>query len=647
MWTVQLFATERSVRLRDQASDTKKSRNNFPEEQESRTKVVDDLLETSFGASNTRATTAAAMLNISRSVIYEVPCTCASLRCYTAGPSRAASTRASSGGGSFGLKASNDARSHGRTAQTSSKKLARVLKPQSPRRREFGAPLRQDDPPSFARERPASSASGYVPPAAFQPSNKTVDIHAFQDYSILGSLKTALAHYFGESSVPKPSAIQALSLQHFVGSAKAPLNIKPGQRAEPHQVLLGAETGSGKTLAYLLPALHFLKKTDKVSTPAEVIEGPIDAPRTAVRPRALILCPTHELARQITGTAKALSHDVKLRVRGLSSTASGMHDLLRNAELTGDSRIDVLVGTGRSILRSLDRGELAAEAVEWIVIDEADVLLGSEFAEETSRILAAPTTSSAGRTPSIILSTATIPPALVDYLKTHYPNMHKVLSPALHRLPSKLSTRFVPWSGSGNKLADVAHEVKRVIAADARDSAVQNSDEEKSRLLIFCNAASKVKSLEKVLLDKGIPCVAMTGEADERKRGSNGALDAFLVSPGNAKTHDITTASHSRKTPRVLITTSLLSRGLDFAPNVKHVFLLDTPRDVLDFVHRAGRTGRAGRAGDVTIFGNGSRGAFSGGTSAAGANKQNISQWQSSTKLGQELQLVIGRRSFA
>lgn len=434
-------------------------------------------------------------------------------------------------------------------------------------------------------------------------------------------------------------------------------------------MLLGAETGSGKTLAYLLPILHFLKKTDKAArepaipraAPSGSIPGfddpecpPAEAPRTAIRPRALILCPTHELARQITATAKALSHDVKLRVRGLSSTANGISDLIRNAELNGDASVDVLVGTGRSILRSIERGEISATAIEWIAIDEADVLLGTEFAEETSQILAAPAkhATQVDRTPSIILSTATIPPSLVDYLQTHYPKMQKVLSPALHRLPSKLATRFVPWSGSGNKLADVAHEVKRVFAADAREIADSpaNSDGDKSRLLIFCNAASKVKSLEKVLVDKGIPCVAMTGEADERKRGSNGALDAFLVAPGQAKAQSSQTGStgaHSRKTPRVLITTSLLSRGLDFAPNVKHVFLLDTPRDVLDFVHRAGRTGRAGRAGDVTIFGNGSRGAFSGGTSAAGANRQNISQWQSSTKLGQELQRVIGRRSFA
>ena len=55
--------------------------------------------------------------------------------------------------------------------------------------------------------------------------------------------------------------------------------------------------------------------------------------------------------------------------------------------------------------------------------------------------------------------------------------------------------------------------------------------------------------------------------------------------------------------PHVLITTSLLSRGLDFTPDVKHVFVVDAPRNNIDLLHRAGRTARAGLQGTVVIFG--------------------------------------------
>jgi ATP-dependent RNA helicase MRH4 len=54
-----------------------------------------------------------------------------------------------------------------------------------------------------------------------------------------------------------------------------------------------------------------------------------------------------------------------------------------------------------------------------------------------------------------------------------------------------------------------------------------------------------------------------------------------------------------------MITTSLLSRGLDFDPSIKHVFIVDEPRNMIDFLHRAGRSGRAGQTGRVVIFGKG------------------------------------------
>jgi ATP-dependent RNA helicase MRH4 len=77
------------------------------------------------------------------------------------------------------------------------------------------------------------------------------------------------------------------------------------------EFLLASETGSGKSIAYLLPMLQALK----ISEARRVAEGatPI-ASKRGLNPRALILAPTHELARQLSLFAKALLHDVKLRV---------------------------------------------------------------------------------------------------------------------------------------------------------------------------------------------------------------------------------------------------------------------------------------------------------------------------------------------
>ena len=62
-------------------------------------------------------------------------------------------------------------------------------------------------------------------------------------------------------------------------------------------------------------------------------------------------------------------------------------------------------------------------------------------------------------------------------------------------------------------------------------------------------------------------------------------------------------AARDRDGDGALGTTSLLSRGLDFDPTVQHVFIADTPRNMIDFIHRAGRAGRMGNQGKVVVFG--------------------------------------------
>lgn len=182
-----------------------------------------------------------------------------------------------------------------------------------------------------------------------------------------------------------------------------------------------------------------------------------------------------------------------------------------------------------------------------------------------------------------------------------------------------------------------------MVAADAAERRMiedtQGGRPTKAKMLIFCNAPYKVKQLQKVLADKGVPNHAISGDADERVRGSNGVLDQFLLKPGQPEA----TSAGDDKSPRVLITTSLLSRGLDFAPSVKHVLLIDEPRDILDFMHRAGRTGRAGQQGTVTIFGSGASGNY--GRTVAQA--EGLKRWKSGTKLGKELRQISKKKEFA
>ena len=182
--------------------------------------------------------------------------------------------------------------------------------------------------------------------------------------------------------------------------------------------------------------------------------------------------------------------------------------------------------------------------------------------------------------------------------------MTRLASPHLHRLPASLKTEHVSWTG-GNKDADVERRLRRVWADDAQAGA------RLSKVLVFCNKGTRVEALGRALQDKGIANVALTRAGEARKRGSNHHLDGFLrLRDADADSNASPTSTAAggalpdvKEVPHVMITTSLLSRGLDFAPDVRHVFIVDEPRNMVDFLHRAGRAGRAGAAGKVVVFG--------------------------------------------
>jgi ATP-dependent RNA helicase MRH4, mitochondrial len=202
---------------------------------------------------------------------------------------------------------------------------------------------------------------------------------------------------------------------------------------------------------------------------------------------------------------------------------------------------------------------------------------------------------------------ATIPLSLSAYISARHPRMTYLTSPNLHKLPRRLKVEHVKWT-SGNHNSDVEMKLRSIWSS---------ADSSGGKVLIFANKNSKVEELGEWLAQKGIRNVAVTSQSAIRKYGSNKHIAGFLNAPAQPPTSlepkpeieaqtaevlPVSTTSQSSSEPKVLITTSLLSRGLDFSPSIAHVFILDSPRNMVDFLHRAGRTARAGRAGNVVLF---------------------------------------------
>ncbi|WFD36984.1 RNA helicase [Malassezia cuniculi] len=400
----------------------------------------------------------------------------------------------------------------------------------------------------------------------------------------------------------RPTTPQAHALAHmFVGGW--------GARPEPSATLIAAETGSGKTLAYLLPVLQKLHDTKALT---EHVDRKYAANgRHKLMPRAIVLAPTHELARQITGVAKALSHhpEHKLRVACTSTPGFEEHierDLARLSDSGGPpASPDVLVATpGRLVELCIDaKPPSDMEAPQWrplslrnlqsVVIDEADTLLDKGFGPTTHALLDA---IAPGRVRvDVIFVSATIPKTLTEYLEGRFPTRATLASPQLHTLPEKLRATFVD-PGSDRNLA-VLREILRIFTTPGS---------EHDQILIFRDRRGGVESLTSYLRERNVDVVSLTGDADKRSTRTNADLSRFLVDPRKANRPE-------EGGPRVLVTTSLLSRGLDFGPYVKHVLLPDAGREgtrsahsannnALELLHRAGRSARAGRSGQVVIF---------------------------------------------
>lgn len=222
--------------------------------------------------------------------------------------------------------------------------------------------------------------------------------------------------------------------------------------------------------------------------------------------------------------------------------------------------------------------------------------------------------------PRAIFATATVPETLTRFLQQRHPETVRLITPNLHKLPHNLSVARVAWSG-GNWRADVLMEIRRAFVEDARDG------NEHSQVLIFVNKTSRAEDLNEYLTEKGFGNLLMTSESATRKRGTNKHVSDFLVNP-REQLQGLIEAKHDPKLhlpvktspkaignrvdvdapdpvlseQRVMVTTGVLSRGLDFSPNVSTILMVDEPTTAVDFIHRAGRAGRAGNMGRVVIF---------------------------------------------
>ncbi|KAI1203471.1 P-loop containing nucleoside triphosphate hydrolase protein [Nemania serpens] len=327
-----------------------------------------------------------------------------------------------------------------------------------------------------------------------------------------------------------------------------------------------AQTGSGKTAAYLIPILnHLMGKAKKLAAYRPSPQDADKGMRVRAEPLVVIVVPSRELAVQIFNEARKFCYRTMLRpcvVYGGGPLRAQIENVQRGC--------DVLIGSPGRLIDLMERGDvLSFRKVKYMVIDEADEMLHTDWEEEFTKILGGGEQEEGNV--KYMLFSATFPTAIRKLAKTHLAENYVRIR--VGRIGStheniKQDIIFVEPSMKKTALFDLIASL------------------EPARTIIFVNSKRTADELDDFLFNKELPCTSM--HADRTQREREDAMRAFR-----------------KGTTPLFITTGVTARGIDVR-NVMHVINYDLPSmehgGIQEYIHRIGRTGRIGHHGLATSF---------------------------------------------
>jgi ATP-independent RNA helicase DbpA len=293
-----------------------------------------------------------------------------------------------------------------------------------------------------------------------------------------------------------------------------------------------AQTGSGKTAAFALAVLANLNPR-----------------RFAVQ--ALVLCPTRELADQVSTELRRLARaQDNIKVVTL---CGGVPLRMQTASLEHGAHI--VVGTPGRIMDHLERATLDLSALNTLVLDEADRMLDMGFLDDIATVV-----RQCPAQRQTLLFSATYPEGIDKIARQFLREPHRIQVQA--QVDSSLIEQRFYEVTRANRLQTVAQLLSHFRPIST---------------LAFCNTKQRCKELLELLQAQGFSALALYGELEQRER-------------------DQVLAQFANRSCSVLVATDVASRGLDIT-QLEAVINVDISPDAEVHVHRIGRTGRAGEKG--------------------------------------------------
>lgn len=297
-------------------------------------------------------------------------------------------------------------------------------------------------------------------------------------------------------------------------------------------VVVKSPTGSGKTAAFAIPLCETVAWEENA-------------------PQGLILEPTRELAVQVQEEIFHIGRKKRLKVPAVFGGFP-----IDKQILTLKQKSHLVVGTPGRLMDHIRRGSIKLAKVDFLVIDEADLMLDMGFLEDVKEIL-----SYLPETVKISLFSATLKPGIQKLVEAYIKNPVSIMIEAEEE--NRLSIEQIVYR------TETEHKYQDFIRV-----LIQENPES---CMIFCGTREMVNVLFQKMRRNRIFCGMIHGELDQRERLKT--IEAFR-----------------RGGFRFLIATDVAARGIDF-DDLTHVFNYDFPTGRETYVHRIGRTGRNGKTG--------------------------------------------------
>ena len=301
-------------------------------------------------------------------------------------------------------------------------------------------------------------------------------------------------------------------------------------------IMAGAQTGTGKTAGFTLPILQELSRN--------FVEG-------QHYPKAVIIVPTRELAKQVEASVEAYGKYLPLK----SIVLYGGANLTSQANRL-KAGVDIIVSTSGRLLEHINQKNVNLESVDYLVLDEADTILDMGFVHEVSKILQ----HLPQRRQNVLISAT--------------------LSGSVKRLAEQILTKpkLIEVDSMGTS-ADTVEQIVYPVEKEKKTELLSYliGSRNYQHVLVFVRKKEVADEVTKELNLSGLKTAVIHGgkSSGERTRALEGFKEGKI---------------------RVLVATDIAARGLDI-PNLAVVMNYDIPHVTGDYIHRIGRTGRAGAKG--------------------------------------------------